>query len=159
MEAAPTVTRIFAAHEAAQLFKHLDQLEVEYHKPYLRFNKPVKVPRGQASFTLDDTIQEQTKHGLELAEDFEKQQKLVATLEEQKRIQYKEYLDIIKEMATELGKEKVKNLALTQALGRSAIIKIQAAVRGFLVRRKYAKIRSAAIKIQAAVRGFLVRRQ
>ena len=27
MEAAPTVTRIFAAHEAAQLFKHLDQLE------------------------------------------------------------------------------------------------------------------------------------
>ena len=30
--------------------------EVEYHKPYLRFNKPVKVPRGQASFTLDETI-------------------------------------------------------------------------------------------------------
>ena len=56
MEAAPTVTRIFAAHEAAQLFKHLDQLEVEYHKPYLRFNKPVKVPRGQASFTLDGSI-------------------------------------------------------------------------------------------------------
>ena len=56
MEAAPTVTRIFAAHEAAHLFKHLDQLEVEYHKPYLRFNKPVKVPRGQASFTLDESI-------------------------------------------------------------------------------------------------------
>ena len=56
MEAAPTVTRIFAAHEAAQLFKHLDQLEVEYHKPYLRFNKPVKVPRGKASFTLDGSI-------------------------------------------------------------------------------------------------------
>ena len=56
MEAAPTVTRIFTAHEAAHLFKHLDQLEVEYHKPYLRFNKPVKVPRGQASFTLDESI-------------------------------------------------------------------------------------------------------
>ena len=34
MEAAPTVTHIFAAHEATHLFKHLDQLEVEYHKPY-----------------------------------------------------------------------------------------------------------------------------
>ena len=56
MEAAPIVTRIFTAHEATHLFKHLDQLEVEYHKPYLRFNKPVKVPRGQASFTLDESI-------------------------------------------------------------------------------------------------------
>ena len=38
MQAAPTVTRVFTEHEATQLFKHLDQLEVEYHKPYLRFN-------------------------------------------------------------------------------------------------------------------------
>ena len=56
MEATPIITRIFTAHEAAQLFNHLIDLEVEYHKPYLRFNKPVKVPRGQASFTLDETI-------------------------------------------------------------------------------------------------------
>ena len=56
MEATPIIARIFTAHEAAQLFSHLVDLEVEYHKPYLRFNKPVKVPRGQASFTLDETI-------------------------------------------------------------------------------------------------------
>ena len=56
MEATPIIARIFTAHEAAQLFNHLIDLEVEYHKPYLRFNKPVKVPRGQASFTLDETI-------------------------------------------------------------------------------------------------------
>ena len=30
MEAAPTVTRIFTAHEAAHLFKHLDHLERGY---------------------------------------------------------------------------------------------------------------------------------
>ena len=46
MEATPIITRIFTAHEAAQLFNHLIDLEVEYHKPYLRFNKPVKVPRA-----------------------------------------------------------------------------------------------------------------
>ena len=56
MEATPIIARIFTAHEAAQLFSHLVDLEVEYHKPYLRFNKPVKVPRGQASFTLEETI-------------------------------------------------------------------------------------------------------
>ena len=33
-----------------------DTLEIEYHKPYKRFNQIVKVPRGQASYTLDDTI-------------------------------------------------------------------------------------------------------
>ena len=52
MEATPVIARIFTPHEATQLFSHLDQIEIEYHKPYLRFNKPVKVPRGQASFTL-----------------------------------------------------------------------------------------------------------
>ena len=56
MEATPIIARIFTAHEAAQLFNHLVDLEVEYHKPYLRFNKLVKVPRGQASFTLDGSI-------------------------------------------------------------------------------------------------------
>ena len=28
----------------------------EYHKPYKRFNQIVKVPRGQASYTLDESI-------------------------------------------------------------------------------------------------------
>ena len=52
----PTISCIYSTQEAAELFDHLDRLEVEYHKPYLRFNKPVKVPRGQASFTLDESI-------------------------------------------------------------------------------------------------------
>jgi hypothetical protein len=56
MQATPIIALIFTAHEATQLFSHLVDLESEYHKPYLRFDKPVKVPRGQASFTLDETI-------------------------------------------------------------------------------------------------------
>ena len=44
MEARPVISRIFTAHEDAQLLSHLEQLETEYHKPHLRFNKPVKVP-------------------------------------------------------------------------------------------------------------------
>ena len=39
-----------------EIFNYLDNLDVEYHKQYKRFNKMVKVPRGQASFTLNDTI-------------------------------------------------------------------------------------------------------
>ena len=31
-------------------------MPVEYHKPYKRFNKIVKVPRGQAPFTLNENI-------------------------------------------------------------------------------------------------------
>eukprot|EP01052_Picozoa_sp_SAG31_P077920 SAG31_NODE_37355_length_305_cov_0.611650_1_plen_47_part_00 len=35
------------------IFDYLDNLEVEYRKPYdLRFGKMVEVPRGQASFTF-----------------------------------------------------------------------------------------------------------
>ena len=37
-------------------FEFLDSLEVEYHKEYKRFNQIVKVPRGQASYTLSDDI-------------------------------------------------------------------------------------------------------
>ena len=48
--------QIYAPEECADLFPFLDTLEVEYHKPYKRFNQIVKVPRGQASYTLDDTI-------------------------------------------------------------------------------------------------------
>ena len=42
--------------ERRGLFEYLDQLPVEYHKEYKRFNKIVKVPRGQASFTLSPEI-------------------------------------------------------------------------------------------------------
>ena len=42
--------------ECRGLFEYLDQLPVEYHKEYKRFNKIVKVPRGQASFTLSPDI-------------------------------------------------------------------------------------------------------
>ena len=44
------------ADERRRLFEYLDQLPVEYHKEYKRFNKIVKVPRGQASFTLSPDI-------------------------------------------------------------------------------------------------------
>ena len=37
--------------ERQELFAYLNELEIEYHKPYKRFNQTVKVPRGQASFT------------------------------------------------------------------------------------------------------------
>ena len=46
------------ADERSGLFEYLDQLPVEYHKEYKRFNKIVKVPRGQASFTLSLEIME-----------------------------------------------------------------------------------------------------
>ena len=44
------------AEERKEVFKYLDGLPVEYHKPYKRFNKTVKVPRGQASYTLSADI-------------------------------------------------------------------------------------------------------
>lgn len=42
--------------ERQKLFAYLNELEIEYHKPYKRFNQTVKVPRGQASFTLHNDI-------------------------------------------------------------------------------------------------------
>ena len=44
------------AGELRDIFGFLDKLPVEYHKEYKRFNKTVKVPRGQASFTLNADI-------------------------------------------------------------------------------------------------------
>lgn len=44
------------ASEREALFSYLSSLEIEYHKHYKRFNQIVKVPRGQASFTLSDDI-------------------------------------------------------------------------------------------------------
>ena len=42
--------------ERNEIFEYLDGLEVEYHKQYKRFNKIVKVSRGQASYTLNEDI-------------------------------------------------------------------------------------------------------
>ena len=42
--------------ETEEIFKFLDNLEIEYHKEYKVFGKIRKVPRGQASFTLDKEI-------------------------------------------------------------------------------------------------------
>jgi alkylated DNA repair dioxygenase AlkB len=44
------------AEERGALLAYLKQLPIEYHKQYRRFNQTVKVPRGQASFTLDASI-------------------------------------------------------------------------------------------------------
>ncbi len=50
------VKRIFTEEESEDIFEFLKTKEFEYHKPYKRYNKIVKVPRGQASFTLHERI-------------------------------------------------------------------------------------------------------
>ena len=50
------IQQLYNVEEANEIFEYLKTLNFEYHKPYTRYNKTVKVPRGQASFTLDDTI-------------------------------------------------------------------------------------------------------
>jgi hypothetical protein len=47
---------IYNTDKCNDIFLFLDNLEVEYHKEYKRFNKVRKVPRGQASFTFDENI-------------------------------------------------------------------------------------------------------
>ena len=47
--------------ERQELFAYLNELEIEYRKPYKRFNQAVKVPRGQASSTLHDNIKPKIK--------------------------------------------------------------------------------------------------
>tara|TARA_R110000772_G_scaffold11841_3_gene36777 strand:+ start:1544 stop:2101 length:558 start_codon:yes stop_codon:yes gene_type:complete len=47
---------IFNEDESNEIFNYLKGKEIEYHKPYKRFNKIVKVPRGQASYTLTEDI-------------------------------------------------------------------------------------------------------
>ena len=48
--------KIYDLEECLELFEFLDQIEVEYRKPYMRFGKTVHVPRGQASFTFTPDI-------------------------------------------------------------------------------------------------------
>jgi alkylated DNA repair dioxygenase AlkB len=50
------VKRIFTEKECEDIFEFLKAKKFEYHKPYKRYNKIVKVPRGQASFTLNENI-------------------------------------------------------------------------------------------------------
>ncbi len=50
------VKQIFNQTECEEIYSYLDTLEVEYHKQYKRFGKIVKVPRGQASYTLTPEI-------------------------------------------------------------------------------------------------------
>ena len=52
----PVVKQVFSEEEADDIFEYLKTKNFEYHKPYKRYNKIVKVPRGQASYTLDETI-------------------------------------------------------------------------------------------------------
>ena len=47
---------IFNKEESEDIFKFLLKKEYEYHKPYKRFGKMAKVPRGQASYTLNEKI-------------------------------------------------------------------------------------------------------
>lgn len=51
-----SITQVFTSTEADDIFEYLQTLPYEYHKQYLRFNKTVKVPRGQASFTFSESI-------------------------------------------------------------------------------------------------------
>lgn len=48
--------KIYEKDECEEIFKYLDNLDIEYHKEYKVFGKIRKVPRGQASFTLDSKI-------------------------------------------------------------------------------------------------------
>ena len=50
------MTQIFTEEEADEIYDYLLTKEIEYHKPYKRFNRMVKVPRGQASYTLSEKI-------------------------------------------------------------------------------------------------------
>ena len=48
--------QLYTPEEADDIYNYLKDKEIEYHKPYKRYNKTVKVPRGQASYTFDSSI-------------------------------------------------------------------------------------------------------
>ena len=50
------LNQVFTEAEADDIFKYLLNKEIEYHKPYKRYNKMVKVPRGQSSYTINKDI-------------------------------------------------------------------------------------------------------
>lgn len=48
--------QIYDEKESMEILTFLNTKEFEYHKPYIRYAKPAKVPRGQASYTFDESI-------------------------------------------------------------------------------------------------------
>ena len=46
----------FYEEESKEILEYLKEKAYVYHTPYKRYNKMVKVPRGQASFTLNENI-------------------------------------------------------------------------------------------------------
>ncbi len=52
MVISPIVKQIFTEEESRDILKFLKEKTIAYHRPYKRYNKIVKVPRGQASFTF-----------------------------------------------------------------------------------------------------------
>ena len=50
------VKRIFTEEESKEILEFLKEKTYIYHTPYKRYNKMVKVPRGQVSFTLNENI-------------------------------------------------------------------------------------------------------
>ena len=48
--------KIFDDDESNDIFEYLKTKNYEYHKPYMRFGKRAKVPRGQASYTFNENI-------------------------------------------------------------------------------------------------------
>ncbi len=56
VQVVPIVKRIFTEEESKELLEFLKEKAYVYHTPYKRYNKMVKVPRGQATFTLNENI-------------------------------------------------------------------------------------------------------
>jgi hypothetical protein len=52
----PIVKRIFTEEASKEILEFLKEKAYVYHTPYKRYNKMVKVPWGQASFTLNENI-------------------------------------------------------------------------------------------------------
>jgi hypothetical protein len=52
----PIVKPIFTEEESKEILEFLKQKAYVYHAPYKRYNKMVKVPRGPASFTMNENI-------------------------------------------------------------------------------------------------------
>ena len=57
MVLSPVIVKlIFTEEESKEILEFLKEKAYVYHTPYKRYNKMVKVPRGQASFTLNENI-------------------------------------------------------------------------------------------------------
>ncbi len=52
MAISPIVKRIFTEEDSRDILEFLKEKTIAYHRPYKRYNKIVKVPRGQASLRI-----------------------------------------------------------------------------------------------------------